>query len=356
LSDPEASSSAKRPLPVVFSCAGEALTSVERALFEKANPFGFILFKHNCQNPNQVRWLIKEMRQAVGRDDVPIFIDQEGGRVARLQPPQWPKHPPARLFGAIYEEDPEWGTEAMRLNTRLMASELWDLGITINCAPVLDLFVAGASNAIGDRAFSRKPTAVAELARMQAETFLANGVLPVIKHIPGHGRLNVDPHMVLPVINASRAELESEDFVPFELLKDLPIAMNSHAVFAALDKEAPASLSSKIHADIIREVIGFDGLLLSDDLNMKALDGLPADRAKAALTAGADVVLYCNGTVAEMEQVAAVLAPMGDESWARWERAKSMVKPPPENYNQSADSARLDILLGAVAFQVKSVG
>ena len=180
----------------------------------------------------------------VGRDDVPIFIDQEGGRVSRLPAPRWAQYPPMRLFGEIYESDPELGAEAMQVYARIVSNELAKLGITVNCAPVVDLYVAGASNAIGDRALSRKPTAVAELARTLAETFLANGVLPVVKHIPGHGRLNVDPHLVLPVINATRAELESEDFVPFELLKDLPLAMNSHAIFKSLDETTPASLSA----------------------------------------------------------------------------------------------------------------
>jgi beta-N-acetylhexosaminidase len=343
-------------LPIVFGCAGTTLSSAERKFFGEADPFGFILFQRNCQHPDQLRWLIKELRQASGRADAPIFIDQEGGRVARLQPPNWTKYPPARLFGAIYEKDPDWGAEAMQLYARLVAADLARLGITVNCAPVVDLFVAGASNAIGDRALSRSPEVVAALARIEAETFLAQGILPVIKHSPGHGRLNVDPHLVSPVIEASRAELESEDFVPFELLKDLPIAMNSHSVYAALDDSAPASLSFTINNDIIRELIGFDGLLLSDDIAMKALRGKPAELAIAALAAGADIVLHCNGKLEEMQEIVAGLKPMSDESWVRWDYAKSMVKQPEDTYNPIADSARLDVLLGAIAFQVKSVG
>jgi beta-N-acetylhexosaminidase len=337
-------------LPIVFSCAGEELTSIERKFFARVNPFGFILFQRNCQSKEQVRWLIKQMRQTVGREDTAVLIDQEGGRVSRLQPPGWSKHPPARLFGAMYERDPEWGAEAMRLYARLVADELWQLGITIDCAPVLDLYIEGATEAIGDRAMSRKPPVVAALARLWAETFLAHGVLPVMKHMPGHGRLGVDPHQLLPIIRASRAELESEDFVPFELLKDLPLAMNSHAIFKSLDDTTPASLSASITNEIIRGVIGFDGLLFSDDINMKALQGAPADLAKGVLAAGADVALYCNGPLAEMEHIAAALQPMSEASWARWEYAREMVKPPEGPYNPAGDSARLDMLLGAAAF------
>jgi beta-N-acetylhexosaminidase len=350
LSDPEH----ENPKPVIFGCSRTALTPLERNFFKAANPFGFILFKRNCEEPDQVRWLIRELRQAVGRDDVPILIDQEGGRVSRLQPPHWPQHPPARLFGAMYERDPDWGAEAMQIYARIVANELWQLGITVNCAPVLDLFIEGASSAIGDRAISRTPAVVAALARVWAETFLANGVLPVIKHFPGHGRVKTDPHLMLPVIEASRAELESEDFVPFELLKDLPLGMNSHAVFMALDKEQPASLSSVVTQDIIRGTLGFDGLLLSDDLCMKALNGMPGDLAKRALAAGTDIALHCNGELAEMEAIAAVMEPMNKESWARWEHAKTMANAPDPAYNPLQDNARLDVLLGGLAYDVKS--
>ena len=301
-----------------------------------------------------MRWLIKELRRTVSRDDVPIFIDQEGGRVSRLQPPHWPKHPPARIFGAMYEKDPDLGAEAMRLYARLVADELWQLGITVNCAPVLDLFIDGASKAIGDRAYSRKPAVVAALARAFAETSMENGVLPVIKHMPGHGRMKTDPHDMLPVIDASRAELESDDFVPFEFLKDMPLGMNSHSVFDALDRGKPASLSTVINQEIIRERLGFDGLLFSDDIVMKALNGLPADLAKQTLAAGADVVLHCDGNIEHMQAIAHALKSMCDESWARWEYAKKMVKKPNPAYSPTGDNARLDILLGAMAFEEKT--
>lgn len=296
-----------------------------------------------------MHWLIKEFQQAVGNPHAPILIDQEGGRVARLQPPHWPTYPPANVFGAMYERDPDWGTEAMQCYARLVAYELGKLGVTINCAPVVDLFFDGATDALGDRAISRQPSVVAALARVLAETFMANGVLPIIKHFPGHGRMKTDPHLILPVVDASRAELESDDFMTFELLKDLPLGMNSHAVFAALDPDLPASLSPTIHQDIIRGILGFDGLLFSDDITMKALKGLPADLARRALEAGSDVVLHCSGYLEEMAAIAAALEPMGDESWARWVHAQAMRREPHGDYNPRADNERLDLLLGGIA-------
>lgn len=339
-----------RPLPVVFGCRGLELTPEERAFFHEIKPFGLILFKRNCDNPNQLRWLIKEFLQAVGRDDTAILIDQEGGRVTRLQPPHWTQHPAAHWFGAMYERDPDWGTEAVLCYARIVAHELTKLGITMNCAPVVDLFMPGATVAIGDRAMSRQPAVVAALARLWAETFMSHGIIPVIKHFPGHGRLKTDPHLMLPVIEASRAELENDDFMPFELLKDLPVGMNSHAVFTALDAEKPASMSSIIHQEIIRGALGFDGLLLSDDLTMKALNGLPEDLACRALEAGSDVVLHCSGAFEEMKKIAAALPPMAEESWSRWEHARQMVKQPPPGYSPSEDNARLDLLLGGIAY------
>ena len=341
----------QRPKPVIFGCAGTRLTAVERALFRSADPFGFILFKRNIENPEQLYYFKKELQQAVGRDTVEIAIDQEGGRVSRLQPPQWPKYPAARLFGLMYERDPEWGIEAIRAYTRLLSCELGRLGITINCAPVLDLFNPEGTPAIGDRAFSAAPDIVAALARVQAETFLISGILPVIKHFPGHGKLKTDPHHVLPVIDASRAELEVEDFIPFGLLDDLPLGMNSHAIFTALDPDHPASLSEIVNEEVIRGTLGFDGVLLSDDLTMKALQGRPEDLARQALAAGNDVILHCNGDSAEMQAIAEVLEPMNDRSWARWSHAKAMVLPLNPAYTPGEDAARLDVLLGGLAYK-----
>ena len=342
--------SSPRPLPVVFGCAGTALTPMERALFARTKPFGLILFKRNCEDPKQVHWLIKEFLQAVGRDDAAIMIDQEGGRVSRLQPPHWPQHPAAKVFGEMYERDPEWGLEAIQCYTRIVAHELASLGFTVNCAPVVDLLFQGATTAIGDRAMSRKPAVVAALARTMAEIYMASGILPVIKHFPGHGRLKTDPHLMLPAIETSRAELESDDFMAFELLKDLPLGMNSHAIFTAIDPNNPASLSPIVHQEIIRDLLGFDGLLLSDDLTMKALHGAPGDLATRALEAGTDVVLHCSGNIDEMTEIADALQPMGDESWRRWEHARSMVTAHNAEYKPAIDNARLDLLLGGIAY------
>lgn len=330
----------------MFGCAGLVVTAQERALFRAANPFGFILFKRNCQSPDQVRDLITELKQAVGRNDIAIAIDQEGGRVSRLQPPHWPKFPAARVFGQIYERDADWAIEAIKAYTRTVAHALTKMGITINCAPVLDLYNPAGTPALGDRAFSADAVTVAALARAQAETYLANGILPVMKHIPGHGRLQVDPHHVLPTINASLAELEAQDFVPFKLLIDLPLAMNSHAVFMALDPALPASLSPYINTDVIRSSLGFDGLLLSDDITMKALHGTADARARQAVAAGNDIVLHCSGDSDEMTAIHQALEPMNDCSWARWQHAQAMVAPINPTYDPTEDNARLDILLG----------
>jgi beta-N-acetylhexosaminidase len=346
----------KKLLPVVLGCHQTSLMQSERHFFANFNPFGFILFKRNCENPEQVQRLIKELRLAVGREDAPIFIDQEGGRVARLQRPHWSEYPPARLFGATYENDPDLATEALKIYSRIVANELARLGILVNCAPVVDLFYKGASPAIGDRAFSRKPAVAAALARLQAETFLENGVLPVIKHFPGHGRLKVDPHKMLPVIEATLAELESDDFVPFELLKDLPMGMNSHAVFMALDPKNPASLSRYVQQEIIRGRLGFDGLLLSDDIAMEALHGTAGDLARRVQAAGAEIILHCNGEMEEMLAVVHGVEPMSDETMKRWGYARSMVKPADPDYRPGEDIAQLDILLGGMAYEEKSVG
>lgn len=341
----------KRPKPVIFGCAGTRLTSVERNIFRECDPFGFILFKRNCESREQVQYLILELQQCVGRDKVVIAIDQEGGRVSRLQPPNWPKYPPARAFGLMYQRDPEWGMEAIRLYARILSCELVSLGITINCAPVVDLLYADGTPAIGDRAFSSEPAVVAALARAQAETFMANGILPVMKHLPGHGRMKLDPHLHLPTIDTPRAELEQLDFMPFELLKDIPLGMNSHGVFKALDKSRPASLSPTITNDIIRGSLGFDGLLLSDDLTMKALNGTPGDLARQALEAGNDVILHCNGESSEMEAISrTLLDPMADDSWKRWTHAQAMVTPINPAYSPREDAERLDVLLGGLAY------
>jgi beta-N-acetylhexosaminidase len=326
------------------------LSAVERSVFRIADPFGFILFKRNCDNREQVKLLIREIKQAVGRDDIQFAIDQEGGRVSRLQPPGWAAYPAARSFGVMYERDPEWGIEAVKLYSRIVARELVNLGITINCAPVVDLYNPEGSKAIGDRAFSATPSIVAALARAQVETFLANGILPVVKHLPGHGRLKTDPHDVLPTIDAPRADLEAQDFVPFELLKDVPMGMNSHAVFSALDPALPASLSPKVNNDVIRGKLGFDGVLLSDDLKMRALNGSMKELSSKALEAGNDIVLICDGDPSELAAVARDLPLMSERSWDRWVHAQDMVTTISSPYSPAEDVERLDVLLGGLAF------
>lgn len=338
-----------RPLPVVFGCSWTELTVAERRFFAEVNPFGFILFRRNCESQDQVRWLARELRSTVNRGDAPIFIDQEGGRVARLRPPRWSKQPSAQVFGEIYREDPDWALEALQISTRIAAHELRDLEISANCAPVLDLLFDDATSALGDRCFGRKPEMVAALARAAAETMLSCGVLPVLKHFPGHGRMRLDPHKALPVIATSRPELEDEDFVPFSLLRDMPCGMTSHAVFSALDPDKPASLSSIVHQEIIRGALGFDGLILSDDLAMKALVGVPDNLAVRAIEAGSDLVLHCSAHMDEMRLVASRLPPMSDQSWARWLRAKEMASATQDDYDLAEDVGRLDTLLGGFA-------
>jgi len=311
--------------PILFGCSGPALTQEESAFFAEVNPFGFILFQRNCETPEQVRQLTQDLRKAVIRNDAPIFIDQEGGRVARFKPPHWPELAPMRDIGELYEKNPEQGIEAMKFHARATAQMLSSVGINGNCAPVLDLLIDGASSVIGDRAFSAKTDVIAALGRVAIDTYLENGVLPVIKHLPGHGRVKADPHLTLPTVDTERAVLETEDFRPFIALKDAPIGMNSHIVFKSLDPDAPVSLSPIVHQEIIRGAIGFQGLLFSDDLAMKALDG-PLDAiALRALWAGADIVLYCPGTMPEMKLIAHALPLIGPASAARWQRAQTAV-------------------------------
>lgn len=324
------------------------LTSGERSFFADVNPLGFILFQRNCQTREQVRQLIADLRTLVGRDDAPILIDQEGGRVARLKPPTWPKYPAARVFGKIWEQDPDLGIEAVKIHATLMGHELARLGFTVNCAPVLDVLVSVTHDAIGDRAFSDKPEAVIALGRAFAEGMLTAGILPVIKHMPGHGRANVDPHLALPVVDADMQTLE-RDFKPFAALKDFPIGLTCHVLFKALDAARPVSTSAKIIRDIIRQKIGFDGLLLSDDLDMKALVGRLEDRARDALAAGSDVVLYCPGMVPGMVEISRGLERMNDLAWARWQRAMDRLPKRDPMIDVSGLSNRLDVILGAMA-------
>jgi beta-N-acetylhexosaminidase len=291
---------------VIFGCAGPNLGDAERRFFAESDPFGFILFARNCEDPAQIRRLVDDLRASVGRD-APVLIDQEGGRVRRLRPPHWAMLPPAARIGALYERDPEAGIRAAALAGSILAAELGPLGIDIDCVPVLDVRDPGVHDVIGDRAYSTDASAVTVLGRSAAEALLDGGVLPVMKHMPGHGRTRVDSHDELPVIAADRAALDARDFKPFKALSHLPVGMTGHVLLTAIDPGAPATTSALVISQVIRGGIGFDGLLLTDDISMNALGGSVATRSAAALAAGCDVALHCNGRMDEMQAVAAAV-------------------------------------------------
>lgn len=329
---------------VIFGCGGPRLSREEKQFFAAAQPLGFILFARNVDAPAQVRALTAELRACVGRADTPILIDQEGGRVQRLRPPHWRLAPPAAQFAALARRAPERAVEAVRLNARLMAAELTDLGITVDCAPVLDVPQPGAHSIIGDRAFGDTPAQVARLGRAMAEGLLAGGVLPVIKHMPGHGRPTVDSHVDVPVVEASLADLEAVDFAPFKALYDMPWAMTAHVIYTAIDRTAPASISAGVITTAIRGTIGFDGLLLSDDIGMGALAGSFAERARAVLAAGCDAVLHCSGDLAEMAEAIDGVAPLSDATGRRLARGETMRRRP-DALEAHVAAARVETLL-----------
>src|SRR5690349_910958 len=308
---------------VIFGCAGTTLTADERAFFRDADPLGFILFARNIETPEQTRRLTDEMRSCVARAEAPVLIDQEGGRVARLKPPHWRKAPPGRVLGELYARDREAGLEATRLNSRLLALDVASIGCDVDCLPVLDIALPDAHSVIGDRAYAAEPEAVAAIGRAAAEGLMAEGVMPVIKHIPGHGRATVDSHHALPQVAASRDTLERTDFLPFKLLADLPWAMTAHVLYQAIDPEAALTVSARGVSDIVRGHIGFDGLLLSDDLSMQALGGSLGERAARSLAAGCDVALHCNGNMAEMKEAVANTGPLTERGFARFEAGRA---------------------------------
>jgi beta-N-acetylhexosaminidase len=322
-------------LAAIFGCAGPSLTVEETAFFRDVQPWGFILFKRNVETPDQVRALTAALRETVDDPQAPVLVDQEGGRVQRLGPPHWPRYPPGRAYGAAGSE---LGAEMAGLGARLIAHDLREVGITVDCAPVLDVPEPGAHDIIGDRAYGETADEVARLGRAFAERLIAGGVLPVIKHIPGHGRSRADSHEHLPVVEAPRAAL-ARDFAAFKACADLPMAMTAHVVYAALDPDNPSTTSKRVIGDIIRGEIGFDGLLMTDDLSMKALSGDFADRARRALAAGCDIVLHCNGSMAEMTAVANGVRPLSDEA-ARRARAALGGIAAPEPFDVEAARAR----------------
>jgi beta-N-acetylhexosaminidase len=333
----------------IVGLAGPVLSEAERAFIRAAAPAGFILFARNCQDPAQLRTLTADLRESAGRADVPILIDQEGGRVARLKPPHWRAAPAAATFGTLADRDLEAAVEAARLNAALIGQEVAALGITIDCLPVLDLRLPETHAAIGDRAFHPDPAIVTALGRAAAEGLLSSGVLPAMKHLPGHGRATIDSHLALPRVAASLETLRQTDFQPFRALRDLPIAMTSHLLYEAVDPDNPATLSRRVIADIIRGEIGFEGLLLSDDLSMQALHGTIGERAAGCLAAGCDIALHCNGVLSEMEAVAAAAGPLSERAGRRLDDALRVGKQRPEPVAAKVLTERLEQLLHARA-------
>jgi len=307
---------------VAFGCEGLRLTSAERQFFARADPFGFILFPRNVEAPGQLRALTAELRDCVGWE-APVMIDQEGGRVQRMRAPHWREYLPA-LDQMAQAKDP---MRAMWLRNRLIAAELHDAGIDVNCAPVADLLEEHTHPVLRNRVYGAEIATVVEAARTTAEALLAGGVLPVLKHVPGYGRASVDSHLVLPRVGVSAEELAARDFAPFRALRDLPMGMTAHIVFADIDPDHPATTSERM-IRLIREEIGFTGLLFTDDVGMNALSGPVAERAAASLEAGCDIVLHCNGDLAEMQAVAAACRLMDGAGNARADAALSKRKAP----------------------------
>jgi beta-N-acetylhexosaminidase len=310
---------------VILGCAGKALSADELAFYRDERPWGFILFARNIGEPSEIADLVAGLRDSVGRPGAPVFVDQEGGRVQRIKPPIVPNYPSGAAVGAIYRTDREAGLRAAWLAGRLHAIDLTRFGINVDCLPVLDVPIEGASDVIGSRAYGKDPGAVAALGRAAAEGLMAGGVLPVMKHMPGHGRAFSDSHHELPRVDASLEELRRHDFAPFKSLADLPMAMTAHVVYTAIDPTAPATTSPIVVSEIVRGEIGFDGLLISDDTSMKALSGDFPDKAAAILAAGVDIVLHCNGVMAEMRGIASRTKPLAGKSLQRAERALGLL-------------------------------
>ena len=331
----------------ITGVSGLELSASEREFIHAERPWGFILFKRNIETPDQVSALVKELRNCLGEADAPVLIDQEGGRVARLGPPHWPAYPPGAVFGALYDLDPALGLQAARLSSRLIAADLIDLGVTVDCLPLADVPVAGADAVIGNRAYGTEPAKVAAIARAVTGGLEQGGVLPVLKHIPGHGRATADSHFRLPTVDTPREELERTDFAAFQPLAELPMAMTAHVVFSALDPAQPATTSATIIRQVIRGAIGFQGLLMSDDVCMNALAGSITERTRAIVNAGCDMVLHCNGKLDEMRDVARETPELTGEALQRANRALASRKQP-EPLDRQAARAELDALVDRV--------
>jgi beta-N-acetylhexosaminidase len=315
------------PLAVIYGCDGTVLSDQEKAFFRDADPLGFILFARNIDTPDQVRALTRDLRDSIGREDAPILIDQEGGRVQRLRPPHWRDAPSPGTFADLHNINPDAGLEAATLNARLIASDLHDLGVDVDCLPVLDVPQADSHPFLKGRAAGNDADQAAILGRAACDGLLAGGVMPVIKHIPGHGRATADSHHDLPRVDVSAEQLDQVDFAPFRALADIPWAMTAHIVYAAFDNDQPASTSSHVIETVIRDSIGFEGFLVSDDIGMNALSGTIPERVQACLTAGSDAVLHCND-LDEREAVATVASTMSDQSMARFQTGRAQLSKP----------------------------
>lgn len=333
---------------------GEILSVEEARFLEATRPCGIILFSRNCRDHQQIRTLVSAAKEAIGAADLLVLIDQEGGRVQRLRPPLGRALPPAAAYAAMFAEDPKGACRAAKRAARLVAEDLATLGINTDCAPVLDVPTLGSHDIIGDRAYGSTPEQVATIGRAVAEGFLAQGMVPVIKHIPGHGRATKDSHLELPVVTAKRAELSRTDFKAFQLLSHLPAAMTAHVVFTDIDDRAPASTSRIVTQEIIRGEIGFDGLLMSDDLSMKALSGSLKDRAEAVISAGSDVALHCNGDFSEMQAAVSGVPWLEGRALDRFEAAIALTEQR-QTFDVAAAEADLAAVLARHASATESV-
>jgi beta-N-acetylhexosaminidase len=328
----------------ITGLAGLTISADERAFLREARPWGLIIFKRNVNTPNQVTELTRSFRDIVGWE-APVLVDQEGGRVQRLAPPHWPAYPPGARYGALYDREPATGLAAARLAGHLIASDLAGIGIDVDCIPLADVPIARADAVIGDRAYGSEPGKVAAIAGAIAQGLQAGGVLPVLKHLPGHGRAKADSHHRLPVVDTDRATLERTDFAAFRPLAGLPLGMTAHLVFSSIDPVAPATTSVTMVREVIRGFIGFQGLLMSDDISMGALAGTPAERSRAALAAGCDIVLHCNGDLAEMSAVAGSVPELAGEAAARADKALAQ-RSAPERYDVAEARALFDRMVG----------
>jgi beta-N-acetylhexosaminidase len=302
---------------MILGAMGSELTPDEIALYRDERPWGFILFARNCLETSQIMDLVAAMRDSVGRPHAPVLIDQEGGRVQRIRPPMIERYPSAAVLGDLYRQDREKGLRATWLMSRLHAFDLMKLGINVDCLPVLDVPVEGSSNVIGDRAYAFDPQTVARMGKAASDGLKAGGMLPVMKHMPGHGRGMADSHHELPVVTTSLAELEGHDFLPFVAMKDELMAMSAHIVFTAVDPDEPATTSAKVIEQVIRGHIGFDGLLISDDTSMNALKGTIGERAARIVRGGCDIILHCNGIMDEMKAVVQEAIPLAGKALRR---------------------------------------